>query len=308
MGVSLCLEYNINTGDIQESMLEMGRYIREYQEASEHLDYTKAENDRLTSEIKLQTSIAENYKAMCEGYRKFAAGNLKDSKGDGEELANRMVGLEKELEDTTDKYKSMLLKYSFTYGRKDEYKDCYYNLKAAYEKDKKKFAEQKKTLEESELAWKNKAEYEENQKLKQTIDYKLAQRKMESADERSTEMLIEFNKMKIKHEAELHNLKKNHEKEMNEEKKKKDLMEKSIVIKDTEINKQKKHYGEKMKEMRTKLDKAVADEAAIVNDLANSEVVRKELVTRLSLMEKNIIEIRAKGPPGKKKKKKKKKS
>merc|ERR1711874_493683 len=127
-------------------------------------------------------------------------------------------------------------------------------------KDKKKFAEQKKTLEENELAWKNKAEYEENQKLKQTIDYKLAQRKMESADERSTEMLIEFNKMKIKHEAELHNLKKNHEKEMNEEKKKKDLMEKSIVIKDTEINKQKKHYGEKMKEMRTKLDKAVADE------------------------------------------------
>merc|ERR1711874_939356 len=260
--VSLCLEYNINTGDIQESMLEMGKYIREYQEANEHLDYTKAENDRLTSEIKLQTSIAENYKAMCEGYRKFAAGNLKGSKGDGEELAKRMVGLVKELEDTTEKYRSMLLKYSFTYERKDEYKDCYYNLKAAYEKDKKKFAEQKKELEENVVAWKTKAEFEENRKLKQTIDYKLAQRKMESADERSTEMLIEFNSMKIKHEAELHNLKKNHEKEMKEEKEKKELIEKSIVSKDTEIKKQRKHYGEKMKEMRIKLDKAVADEAA----------------------------------------------
>merc|ERR1711913_274465 len=104
------------------------------------------------------------------------------------------------------------------------------------------------------------------------------------------------NSMKIKHETELHNLKKNHEKEMKEGKEKKELIEKSIVSKDTEVKKQRKPYGDKMKEMRTKLDKAVADEAAIVNDLANSEVVRKELVTRLSLMEKNIIEIRAKVP------------
>merc|ERR1711874_764938 len=267
--VSLCLEYNINTGDIQENMLEMGRYIREYQEASKHLEFTQAENERLASEVKHQGVIMESYKAMCEGYKKFAAGNLKGSKGDGEELAKRMIGLEKELEDTTDKYKQMLLKYSFAYGRKDEYKDCYYNLKKAYEKDKKKFAEQKKTLEENELAWKNKAEYEESQKLKQTIENKLTQRKMETADERSTEMIIEFNKLKLQHEAELYNLIKNHEKEMTEEKKMKDLMEKNIVIKDTEINKQKKHYGEKMKEMRAKLSKALIDEAAIVRDLAN---------------------------------------
>merc|ERR1711874_109610 len=247
--VSLCLEYNINTGDIQESMLEMGKYITEYQVANENFDYTKAENDRLTSEIKLQTSIAENYKALWEGYRKFAAGNLKDSKGDGEELAKRMVGLEKELEDTTEKYRSMLLKYSFTFERKDEYKDCYYNLKAAYEKDKKKFAEQKKELEENVVAWKTKAEFEENQKLKQTIDYKLAQRKMETAYERSTDMLIELNSMKLKQETEIHNLKKYHEKEMKEEKEKKELIKKSIVIKDTEIKKQRKVYGDKMKDM-----------------------------------------------------------
>merc|ERR1711874_913504 len=117
-------------------MLEMGRYIREYQEASRYLEYTQAENERLTSEIKYQSDIAESYKAMCEGYKKFA-GNLKGSKGDGEELAKRMIGLEKELEDITDKYKQMLIKYSFAYGRKDEYKDCYYNLKKAYENDKK---------------------------------------------------------------------------------------------------------------------------------------------------------------------------
>merc|ERR1711874_487984 len=99
--VSLCLEYNINTGDIQENMLEMGKYIREFQEANQHLEFTQAENERLASELKHQGVMMESYKAMYEGYKKFAAGNLKDSKGDGEELAKRMVGLEKELEDIT---------------------------------------------------------------------------------------------------------------------------------------------------------------------------------------------------------------
>merc|ERR1711913_200143 len=135
--------------------------------------------------------------------KKFAAGNLKDSKGDGEELAKRMIGLEKELEDITEKYKQMLIKYSFAYGRKDEYKDSYINLKKAYENDKKKFAEQKKTLEENEQVWKNKAEYEESQKLEQIIDNKLTQRKIEATEERATELIIEFNKLKIQHEAEL---------------------------------------------------------------------------------------------------------
>merc|ERR1711913_102110 len=215
--VSLCLEYNINTGDIQENMLEMGRYIRKYQEASKHLEFTQAENERLASEVKHQGVIMESYKAMCEGYKKFAAGNLKDSKGDGEELAKRMIGLEKELEDITEKYKQMLIKYSFAYGRKDEYKDSYINLKKAYENDKKKFAEQKKTLEENEQVWKNKAEFEESQKLEQIIDNKLTQRKMETSEERSTELIIEFNKLKLQHEAELYNLIKNHEKDMTEE-------------------------------------------------------------------------------------------
>merc|ERR1711874_597263 len=157
---------------------------------------------------------------------KFAAGNLKDSKGDGEELAKRMIGLEKELEDITDKYKQMLIKYSFAYGRKDEYKDSYYNLKKAYENDKNKFAEQKKTLEESERAWKNKAEFEESQKLEQIIDNKLTQRKIETTEERSTELIIEFNKLKLQHEAELYNLIKNHEEAMTEETKIKKILEK----------------------------------------------------------------------------------
>merc|ERR1711874_806420 len=86
----ICLDYNINTGNIQESRLEMGRYIRDYQMNSENLEYTKMENDRLNSEIKIQTNIADNYKALWEVYKKNAAGKAKDAKGDEEELTKRL--------------------------------------------------------------------------------------------------------------------------------------------------------------------------------------------------------------------------
>merc|ERR1711874_145184 len=81
---------------------------------------------------------------------------------------------------------------------------------------------------------------------------------------------------------------------MKEEKEKKELIEKNILIKDAEIKKQRKVYGDKMNEIRAKLDEAKADEAASINKLAISEVARKELVTRLNLKEREIIEIREK--------------
>merc|ERR1711874_594732 len=106
----ICLDYNINTGNIQESMLEMGRQIRDYQLNSEILEVTKMENNRLNSEIKIQTNIADNYKALWEVYKKNAAGKAKDAKGDEVELTKRLVELEKELDKTTERYRSMFLK------------------------------------------------------------------------------------------------------------------------------------------------------------------------------------------------------
>merc|ERR1711874_798045 len=175
---------------------------------------------------------------------------------------------EKELENTSERYRTMVLKYSFAFERKDEYKECYYKLKTASEKDKKRFADQKQKLEENIVAWKTKAEFEENQKLKLTIDYKLAERKVETADERSTEMLVELNSIRLKHDTEQHNLKKHHDRLMKEEKGKRELIEKDIATKDAEIKKQRKVYGDKMNDMRAKLDDARADEAASVNKLA----------------------------------------
>merc|ERR1711874_31156 len=175
----ICLDYNINTGNIQESMLEMGRQIRDYQLNSEILEATKIENNRLNSEIKIQTNIADNYKALWEVYKKNAAGKVKDAKGDEVELTKRLVELEKELDKTTERYRTMFLKYSFAFSRKDEYKDCYFKLKLASEKEKERLENQKQKLEERIVSWKTKAELEENKKLKLTIDHKLAEQEVE---------------------------------------------------------------------------------------------------------------------------------
>merc|ERR1711874_156899 len=117
----------------------------------------------------------------------------KNSKVDGEELAERMIGLEKEIEDLTEKYNQMLIKYSFAYGRKDEYKEQYLNLKKTYDEEKAASAELKKTLEEHIQEWKNKAEYEESKKLEQTIANQLTLKRSEAIEARATELLEEFN-------------------------------------------------------------------------------------------------------------------
>merc|ERR1711913_214554 len=132
----ICLDYNINIGNIQENMLEMGKQIKEYQLTSEMLEATKLENNRLNSEIQIQISIADNYKKLWEVYKKNAEGKVKDAKGDEVELTRRLVDLEKDLDKTTEKYRSMFLKYSFAFSRKDEYKNCYFKLKLASEKEK----------------------------------------------------------------------------------------------------------------------------------------------------------------------------
>merc|ERR1711913_225935 len=134
--------------------------IRDYQMNSENLEYTKMENDRLTSEIRIQTNIADNYKALWDGHKKYAAGKVKDAKGDEEELTKRLVELEKDLDKTSERYRTMFLKYSFAFERKDEYKDCYYRLKKASEKEKERLENQKQKLEESMVKWKTKAELE----------------------------------------------------------------------------------------------------------------------------------------------------
>merc|ERR1711874_436446 len=80
---------------------------------------------------------------------------------------------------------------------------------------------------------------------------------------------------------------KKHRDAMTEETKMKELLERNLKIKETEIKKQRSHYGDKMKDMRSQLDEAIIDKAAIIRDLADSENIRKELVIKVSILEKD---------------------
>merc|ERR1711874_602 len=231
--------------------------------------------------------MGDSYKAMYEGYKKFAAGNVKNSKVDGEELAERMVGLEKEIEDLTEKYNQMLIKYSFAYGRKDKYKEQYLNLKKTYDEEKAVSSELKKTLEEHAQEWKNKAEYEESKKLEQTIANQLTLKRAEAIEARATELLEEFNKLKILQEAEINCMTKNHTEAITKETKIKEDVDKNLKIKEAEIKKQRLFYGDKMKEIRAQLDELERNKADLIRDLAASDNKRRELDTKVKALEKD---------------------
>merc|ERR1711913_161435 len=211
----------------------------------------------------------------------------KNSKVDGEELAERMVGLEKEIEDLTEKYNQMLIKYSFAYGRKDEYKEQYLNLKKTYDEEKAVSSELKKTLEEHIQEWKNKAEYQESKKLEQTIANQLTLKRSEAIEARATELLEEFNKLKILQEAEINCMTKNHTEAITKETKIKEDVEKNLKIKEAEIKKQRLFYGDKMKEIRAQLDELERNRADLIRDLAASDNKRRELDTKVKALEKD---------------------
>merc|ERR1711874_699972 len=180
-------------------------------------------------------------------------------------------------------------KYSFAFERKDEYKDCYYKLKKASEKEKERLEKQKQKLEESIVKWKTKAELEENRRLKLNINYLQSEQEIEAAEGRTTELMVELTSIRLKHDTEINDIKESYDKLIKEEKKKKEQLDKDVAEKNAEIKKQRKVYGEKMNEVRTRLDEAKAEETITKGKLLASEITKKELATNLKLKEKEII-------------------
>merc|ERR1711874_513410 len=131
----------------------------------------------------------------------------------------RLVELEKELDKTSERYRTMFLKYSFAFERKYEYKDCYYKLRKASEKEKERLEKQKQKLEESVVKWKTKAELEENRKLKLNLSYLQSQKEIEAAEGRTTELMVELTSIRLKHDTEINNIKESYENIIKEEKK-----------------------------------------------------------------------------------------
>merc|ERR1711913_201874 len=288
----ICLDYNINIGNLQENLLEMGKQIKEYQQNSEMLEATWVENNRLNSEIELQINIADNYKKLWEVYKKNAEGKEKDAKGDEVELTKRLVVLERDLDKTTEKYRSMFLKYSFAFSRKGEYKNCYFKLKIASDKEKDRSEKQIQKLEENIEQWKVKAETEENIKLKLKLDYLNSENKIEQAESRATDLMSELINNRLKHDTELNNLKETHDKSMKKIKKENEQLSKDLVEKKQEVKNQRRNYGERMTDIRIRLDEAKAEERIIKAKLDMNRAITKELEANLKQKEKENTDMK----------------
>merc|ERR1711874_686159 len=174
----------------------------------------------------------------------------------------------------------------YAYGRKDEYKEQYLELKKTYDEEKAASEEIKKTLEEHIKEWKNKAEYEESKKLEQKIANELTLKRSEAIEARATELLEEFNKLKILQEAEINCMTKNHKEAITKETKIKEDVEKNLKIKEAENKKQRLFYGDKMKEIRAQLDEVERTRTDLIRDLAASDNKRRELDAKVKSLEK----------------------
>merc|ERR1711874_624787 len=96
------------------------------------------------------------------------------------------------------------LKYSQTYGRKNEYKAMYYEADNGYRVYKK---ETEKTIKK----WKEEAEMEKSQRLKLTIDNHVREREVEGLEVRVENLMEEYNKLSNTHEEEKKTLNKKHD-------------------------------------------------------------------------------------------------
>merc|ERR1711913_148895 len=76
--------------------------------------------------------------------------------------------------------------------------------------------------------------------------------------------------------------------------KQKDQLNKDLIEKNQEVKNQRRVYGEKMTEVRTRLDEAKAEEKITKAKLYANEITTKELTASLKLKEKEIIDIKEK--------------
>merc|ERR1711913_180305 len=122
--------------------------------------------------------------------------------------------------------------------------------------------------------------------------YLQSEKEIEAAEGRNTELMVELTSIRLRHDTELNSMKESYENKIKEEEKLKEQLNKDAIEKNQEIKKQRKVYGEKMNEVRTKLDEARAEETITKGKLIANEITTKELAAKLKLKEKEIIDIK----------------
>merc|ERR1711874_380013 len=149
-------------------------------------------------------------------------------------------------------------------------------------------------LEESIEKWKAKAETEENLKLKLKFDYLNSENQIEKAESRATELISDVISIRLRHDTELNNLRESHDNSMKKIQKENEQLSKELAEKKQEVKNQRKNYGERMTDVRNRLDEAKAEERIIKAKLYANQATTNELEANLEQKEKENIEMKEK--------------
>ena len=193
--ISLCIDYNIKAENIQENMLSMGKYIREFQKTKQKVEETREENMRLEKEIRELNLQLSSIRTLYDGYKNFANTMVIGGSVPGSVLVEEMLVLQEKIKELRTKGERQELKYSQTYGRKNEYKAMYWGAESEYKEYRK---ESEKTIKK----WKEEAEMEKNQRLKLSIDNHVRGEEGERLEVRVENLMEEYNKLSKTHEEE----------------------------------------------------------------------------------------------------------
>merc|ERR1711874_657784 len=135
-------------------------------------------------------------------------------------------------------------------------------------------------------------ETEENIKLKLKLDYLKSENKIEQAESRATDLMSELINNRLRHDTELNNLKETPDKSMKKIKKENEQLSKDLVEKKQEVKNQRRNYGERMTDVRIRLDEAKAEERIIKAKLDVNHATTKKLEANLEQKEKENIDMK----------------
>ena len=135
--ISLCIDYNIKAENIQENMLSMGKYIREFQKTKQRAEETKEDNIRLETELHELGLQLNSIRSLYDGYKEFANSMVRGGSVPGSKLVEDMLEMQEKIKELKTLGENQEIKYSQTYGRKDHYKALYWGAEKELKEHKK---------------------------------------------------------------------------------------------------------------------------------------------------------------------------
>merc|ERR1711874_434326 len=100
--------------------------------------------------------------------------------------------------------------------------------------------------------------------------------------------------IRLRHDTELNNMKESHDNSMKEIQKENEQLNKELTEKKQEVKNQRRVYGEKMTDIRIRLDEAKAEERIVKAKLYANQITTNELATNLKQKEQENINMKEK--------------